>query len=82
MEINLVNRNLQPPAVAPATAAKRITQSRGEDNEAVSHLNRQAAQTVIQVVDDETRSVQPEALPEDVLQLGEVVNHPEGRDIR
>jgi hypothetical protein len=37
---------------------------------------------VVQVLDDETKAVQSEALPEDILQLGEVVNQPDDRAIR
>jgi hypothetical protein len=73
MDINLVNRNLPPLDVAPTTPPKLAV---------ASHLDRQAAQTVIQVVDDQTKAVQSEALPEDVLQLGEIVSQPEGRAIR
>jgi hypothetical protein len=62
--------------------AKPTVQNRRENVESVSHLDRQAAQTVIQVVDDETKAVQSDVLPEDILQLGEVVNQPEGGDIR
>jgi hypothetical protein len=72
VDIGAVNRNL-PPDVAPATPAKDTGQNRGRNNQAVSHLDRQASQIEIQVV-DETRAVQSEVLPEDVLQLGEVVN--------
>jgi hypothetical protein len=73
MEISAVNRNLPPLDVAPATPPKPAVKS---------HLDRQAAQTVVQVVDDETKAAQSQTLPEDVLQLGEVVNQPEGRGIR
>jgi uncharacterized FlaG/YvyC family protein len=48
----------------------------------VSRLDRQAGQTVIQVVDDETKAVQSEMLPEDVLQLGEGVKQTEDRATR
>lgn len=47
----------------------------------MSHLDRQAGQIVVQVVDDETKAVQSEALPQDVLQLGEVVSQPGAHDI-
>jgi hypothetical protein len=43
----------------------------------VSHLDRQAVQTAIQVVDDETKAVDSQPLPEDILQLGKVVSQPE-----
>jgi hypothetical protein len=69
VDIGAVNRNLSLLDVGPATPPKPAV---------VSHLDRQAGQTVIQVVDDETKAVQSEALPEDILQLGEVVNQPEG----
>jgi uncharacterized FlaG/YvyC family protein len=72
MEISAVNHNLQPLNVAPVNPAKPTV---------VSHLDRQAAQTVVQVVDNETKAVQSEVLPEDVLQLGEVVNQPQGSGI-
>jgi hypothetical protein len=78
MEISAVNRNLQPPAMAPTTPAKPTVQNRRENDDGASHLDRQAGQIVIQVVDNETKAVQSEALPEDILQLGEVVNQPEG----
>jgi hypothetical protein len=65
VDISAVNRNLQPPGVAPVAPAK-------------SHLDRQPGQIVVQVVDNETKAVQSQVLPEDVLQLGEVVNPPEG----
>jgi hypothetical protein len=82
VEISAVNRNLEPLDVASATPAKHMAQSRDEDNQVVPQLDRQAAQTVIQVVGDEAKPVQSESLPEDILQLGEVVNQPEGGSIR
>jgi hypothetical protein len=82
VDFNAVNRNLQPPVVALATPAKPPVQNRTENDDVASHLDREAAQIVIQVVDDETKPVQSEGLPEDVLQLGEVVKQPEGRAIR
>jgi hypothetical protein len=74
VDVSAVNRNLQPPDVAPATPPKPAVASH--------HLDRQAGQTVIQVVDGATKPAQSEALPEDILELGEVVNQPEGRTIR
>lgn len=74
MDISAVNRNLQPPDVVSATPAKHTAENRRENDEGVSHLDRQAAQIVIQVVDKATKEAQSQPLPEDVLQLGEVVN--------
>jgi hypothetical protein len=36
MEISAVNRNLQPPVVAPTTPTKPTVQNRTEDNEVAS----------------------------------------------
>jgi hypothetical protein len=82
MYINVINRNLHPPDVAPATPAKHTALSRGEDDEVVSHLDRQAGQTVIDIVDQETKAVPLQVLPQDVLQLSEVVNDPKSGAIR
>jgi hypothetical protein len=80
--VSAVNRNPQPLDVAPAALAKPTVQNRSENDEVVSHLDRKAGQIVIQMVDRETKAVQSQALPEDVLQLGEVVSQPEGRAVR
>jgi hypothetical protein len=82
VDISAVNRNLQPLDVAPTAPAKPTVQNRSENDEFVSHSDREPGQTVIQVVDSETKAVQSQVLPEDVLQLGEVVDQPEGRAIR
>jgi hypothetical protein len=82
VDISAVNRNLQPLDVAPAAPAKPTVRNRSENDEVVSHLDREAGQIVIQMVDRETKAVQSQVLPEDVLQLGEVVNQPEGGAIR
>lgn len=82
MDINAIDRILTLPEAALATPAKHPAQNRGEDDEVVSHLDRQAGQIVIQVVNDETKAAQSQPLPKDVIQLGEVVNPAEGRAIR
>jgi hypothetical protein len=81
MVLSAVNHNNQPPDSTPAAPSMHAAQSHGQNNnEAVAHLNRQPAQIGIQIV-DEMNAIQSEGLPEDVLQLGEVVDQPDGHTI-